>query len=246
MAVIVGHRGVAGHAPENTMAGFRQALEMGLTHVEVDVRVTRDGVPVVHHDQGVAKLTHGTELIRDMTLAEVKALRVPEGREIPTLAEALDLLGGKVGLLLDCKAASAVGPALDAVEARHLTTDTLVASFDADALVAAKRRSPHVKTCLLFRHPIGFLFRRFERRLWADVERAGCEYVGPRANIVTRELVDRAHALGRKVYAYHANTRSRGERLMSLGVEALGVDDPTLFGTGAWVARVTGNGEPRW
>ncbi|MFO0702654.1 MAG: glycerophosphodiester phosphodiesterase family protein [Candidatus Andersenbacteria bacterium] len=93
----------------------------------------------------------------------------------------------------------------------------------------AKQRLPSLATCLLFRHPLGFWFRRRERELWATVERTRCDYIGPRASVVNRELVDRAHALGRKVYAYHANSRRRGQRLIGMGVDAIGTDHPELF-----------------
>lgn len=229
MAIIVGHRGVAGHAPENTLRAFQQALKLGLTHVEMDVRLTKDAVPVIMHDATVAKLTHGNEPISELSLQEVRALKVPSGREIPTLVQVLDLVDRKLALLIEIKVREAVGPVLDQVEARGLSNDVLLAAFDTEALIAAKRRAPHVKTCLLFRHPIGFLFRRREKELWAAVEDTRCDYIGPRYNVVSHQLVERAHALGRKVYAYHANTRRRGQRLLSLGVDAIGTDNPELF-----------------
>ena len=225
MAVIVGHRGVAGHAPENTLAGFTRAIELGLTHVELDVRLTKDGVPVVHHDASVVKLTHGSEPLRELTLAEVKALPVAEGRSVPSLDAVLDLVDGKLGLLIDLKSANALQPVLDRIEARGIARAVLLASFDSQVLCEVKRRTPEVKTCLLFRHPVGFFFRRNERRLWAAVESCGCEYIGPRASVVTRELVERAHTVGRKVYAYHVNAR-RGPRMLAWGVDAIGTDRP--------------------
>lgn len=229
MAVIVGHRGVAGHAPENTVAGFRRALALGLTHVEMDVRLSKDGVPVLNHDASVVKLTHGSTPLRELTLAEVKALPVAAGREVPTLDEVLDVAGRRLGLLIELKVPEAVHPVLDRIEARRLAPAVLIASFLTEPLCEVKRRAPEVATCLLFRHPVGFFFRRNQRRLWAAVESCGCEYIGPRASVVTRELVERAHATGRKVYAYHGDRHRRGAQLVAWGVDAIGADRPEQF-----------------
>src|SRR3990167_6156025 len=162
---------------------------MGLTHVEIDVRISRDRVPIVFHDAGVAKLTHGNDLVRELTVAEIKALSVPAGREVPTLAEAL-AVAKDLSLLIDLKSDLALEPALEILRQHTMPRSVLLASFNPGPLSAAKKIMPGISTCLLFRHPMGFLFRRFERRLWTEIEQCGCDYIGPRANVVRRELVE--------------------------------------------------------
>ncbi len=75
--------------PENTIRGFRAALELGFTHVELDVHLTRDGVPVVIHDPSVNRTTNGQGLVKSYTLQELRELDAGDGERIPTLEEAL-------------------------------------------------------------------------------------------------------------------------------------------------------------
>jgi glycerophosphoryl diester phosphodiesterase len=107
---IVGHRGACAVAPENTLAGFRAAIEAGATVVELDIRTTKDGQLVLSHDERLDRSTDGQGRIGDLTLAEIKRLDAGssfderfKGERVPTLAEALAVCRGKVGVLLDLK-----------------------------------------------------------------------------------------------------------------------------------------------
>ncbi len=97
--LVFGHRGASAEAPENTIAAFLRARELGADGIELDVTLTRDGVPVIIHDDTVDRTTDGHGLIRNMTILEVKQLdagswKSPEfkGETIPTLAEVFDAL----------------------------------------------------------------------------------------------------------------------------------------------------------
>lgn len=96
------HRGLAGpDAPENTAAAFRRAADAGL-NIELDVRQCRDGL-VIMHDGCVDLPSGGTRRVRDMTVAELKQLKLPGGAEIATLDEALEAVAGRVGLIIEIK-----------------------------------------------------------------------------------------------------------------------------------------------
>ena len=106
--LVIGHRGNPADTPENTLASIASAFALGCDLVEVDVRLTRDGVPVIMHDETVDRTTNGTGNVADLTLAELKALDAGSwkdarfaGERIPTLAEALRAARGKGMLLLD-------------------------------------------------------------------------------------------------------------------------------------------------
>ncbi len=106
--LVIGHRGNPADAPENTLASIASAFALGCDLVEIDVRLTRDGVPVIMHDETVDRTTDGTGHVADLTLAELKALDAGSwkharfaGERIPTLAEALRVAQGKGTLLLD-------------------------------------------------------------------------------------------------------------------------------------------------
>jgi glycerophosphoryl diester phosphodiesterase len=109
--VVVGHRGTVKFAPENTLAAFRKAIELGADLLEVDVRETRDGHLVLMHDSTVNRTTNGTGRVAAMTLAEIKRLDAgswfsPEfdGERVPTLREALVAIRGLAVPDIDFKA----------------------------------------------------------------------------------------------------------------------------------------------
>ncbi|HEV2744901.1 MAG TPA: glycerophosphodiester phosphodiesterase family protein [Rubrobacter sp.] len=87
----VGHRGLSARLPENTLTSFRAALEAGAGGIELDVRVTRDGHPVVMHDATVDRTTDGFGAVAGMTLEAVRRLGVGQsGEKVPTLREVFE------------------------------------------------------------------------------------------------------------------------------------------------------------
>src|SRR6185295_11448303 len=118
--LIIAHRGDSAHRPENTLASFASALEVGADLVELDVQLTRDGEVVVIHDVTVDRTTNGSGDVRQMTLAEVRALSAGyperfgpeyEGERVPTLAEALNLMHGRARVMIELKTESVSGDA---------------------------------------------------------------------------------------------------------------------------------------
>ena len=100
----IGHRGAAGHAPENTLASIEQAVALGCALTEVDIRRTADGYLVLLHDERVDRTTNGSGLVAEMDLEDLQKLDASEGQKIPTLEEALQAANGRVGLILEVKA----------------------------------------------------------------------------------------------------------------------------------------------
>ena len=96
--LIWGHRGASGHAPENTLPAFQLAADMGADGVELDVQLTRDGIPVICHDETVDRTSNGAGWLKDFTYSEIRKLDFScgnaayEGVRIPALEEVLDLL----------------------------------------------------------------------------------------------------------------------------------------------------------
>ena len=107
---VVGHRGAAGLAPENTLASFRKALEIGVDIVELDVHLTKDGHVVAIHDSNVRRTSNGRGEVADLTLTQIKALDAGSWFDkafahevIPTLGEVLDLVDGQSKVLIEIK-----------------------------------------------------------------------------------------------------------------------------------------------
>jgi len=162
--MVIGHRGLAGLAPENTLASFRAAAAHGLAMVEFDVRLSRDGVPLVLHDDTLDRTTNGTgpAAERDWTgIAGLDAGRwfAPAfaGQTVPSLEQALRLcleLGMAVNMEIKPDAGRETRTAEIALTlALPLWPDSapppVVSSFDAAALEAARHVAPHWPRALL-------------------------------------------------------------------------------------------------
>jgi glycerophosphoryl diester phosphodiesterase len=93
--LVIAHRGASAEAPENTLAAFRRALALKVDGIELDVQATRDGVPVVFHDEGLRRLTGRIGRLGKKTWPELAALRVAQTEPIPNLAQVLALVRGR-------------------------------------------------------------------------------------------------------------------------------------------------------
>lgn len=98
---VAAHRGWCAKYPENTMAAFKAAIELGVDQIETDVRVTKDGELVLMHDNTVDRTTNGSGMVIDMTLAEIKSLDAGNGERVPTFIEFMDLVKDHPTLTLD-------------------------------------------------------------------------------------------------------------------------------------------------
>jgi glycerophosphoryl diester phosphodiesterase len=132
MAPVYAHRGASAEFPENTLAAFRRALELGVEGVELDVHLSADGVPMVIHDATVDRTTNGSGAVAEMTRAELQALDAGNGERIPTLGEVLDLVGNRLHVDIEVKATTAGEAVLREVKGRDLRW--LISSFWFDVL----------------------------------------------------------------------------------------------------------------
>jgi glycerophosphoryl diester phosphodiesterase len=151
---VLAHRGYPAKYPENTLSSFRAACELGASDLELDVQLSRDGVPVIIHDFSVDRMTDGSGAVKSLTLDQLKRLKVGEDEQIPTLEEALALLKGKVKVHLELKQTGNLYPELevkvaDAVRKLDMTDQVMLISFDHDALVRVRQIAPEIAVGLI-------------------------------------------------------------------------------------------------
>lgn len=127
------HRGASAERPENTMASFLRALEVGCHGIELDVHLSRDGVPVVIHDTTVDRTTNGSGDVASTDVSDLKSLDAGGGQAIPTLSEVLGVVAGKAHVDIEVKASSAAEAVL-LEAARHPALEWVMSSFDHDVL----------------------------------------------------------------------------------------------------------------
>ncbi len=146
--LVIAHRATMGHAPENTLMGIRQALDMRCDGVEVDVQLSADGVPVLFHDDELQRTTNATGPLANRTYAELQRLNAGEGEPVPSLRDALQLVNGQMLFVAELKISPhADVPALcDAVLAEIDHAGALpwiwLWSFDAETVIELSRRAP--------------------------------------------------------------------------------------------------------
>ena len=143
---IFAHRGsTEGGAEENTLEAFRFALEAGVSYIETDVQVTRDGVAVLFHDDTLARLTGKSDKVSSLDLENLRQIRLSDGQSIPTLEEALTAFPN-ARFNLDIKTAGAIDPAVRVISELHVEERVLVSSFSRSRRTKALRKIVNVAT----------------------------------------------------------------------------------------------------
>jgi len=214
----VGHRGAAGHVTGNTLASITKALALGVDFVEIDVRATRDGHPVVFHDRRVDATTDGSGAVIELTREEMLRLRTADGQPIPTLEDALACINNRVGLMLDIKSPGIVQRVWASVTGNKFVRPVIYASFLHAELLAVKRLASGAHTMALLDsapvHPTAFA---------RDAE---VTHVGLGTDCLTGEFVNALHREGLRVFVYTVNEPSDIAWVRSLGVDGIISDFP--------------------
>ena len=232
--LIIGHRGAAARAPENTLAGLRMAKRLGVRWVELDVQLTRDGCPVLFHDARLERTTDGHGLLGDHALAEIEAcdagIRFSDefrGEKVPRLEEAVALLAElELAAIFEMKAPPGRGAetarAALAVLRRlwPARLPLMLSSDDEPALALAQSEAAAIERALIVKAvPADWLAR---------IERLGCRalHAGERAlDAVTVAKVAARLPLG----AYTVNQPQRAQQIIAWGAAAVFTDYPDMI-----------------
>ena len=226
---VVAHRGASGHAPENTLAAFRRAVELGARFIETDLQLSRDSHFVAIHDETLDRTTSGHGPVHALKLAELRKLDAGSwfdprfaGERIPTLEEILGFARESDAVFyLEIKPGGAwglehalVGALRDAQEAVR----ALVLSFDASTLAAMRRLEPTLMT--------GFLFSRSTADAIKRALEVGARQLAPRVDLVTPDLVAQARRVDLQVVTWTINEPAHMRELAIAGVDGIMTDYP--------------------
>jgi glycerophosphoryl diester phosphodiesterase len=232
---VIGHRGAAACAPENTLAGFRQARALDCQWVEFDVRLTADAQPVLLHDSRLERTTDGRGKLSALSLAAVRRHDAGAwfgssfvGERVPTLEEAMTFLAALgLGANVELKATPGREAETGAVVAETLARfcpsalpELLISSFRPAALVAARARAPGIAR--------GILFRAIPKNWRAVAERLGCATIHADHQRLSPALVTEIREAGYPLLAYTVNDPGRAKALFDWGVTSVFSDDPSL------------------
>ena len=236
--VVVAHRGDSAHVAENTAEAFESAIELGAEAVEFDVRMTSDGVAVVMHDADVARTTDGSGLVRSLTLAQVRRLRIElaggGAAGVPTLQEALDLLSGRAAADIEIKNVpgepdfdpdreEAVEATIAALASTAFDEPVIVSSFNPLSIARSRELAPHLSTGLLTEPSVeadaALMFARAQGHPW--VLPAVAAVLG-----APDGFAERVHVAGMRVGTWITDDPDEAVGLIQAGVDAVATNDP--------------------
>ncbi len=245
--LIIGHRGASASAPENTLAAFEQALADGADGIEFDVRLARDGVPVVIHDatlertglrQGAIAALSSSEL-REVDAGTwfnrkfpARALENFSQERVPTLAQVLELVGGSARALYvemkfednaDC--APLAFEVVREIRQHGLTLSVIVESFKLDAIKEVKRIAPDIRTAALFDRSLSRPFLS-TRRIIESALGVGADELALHRSLVRRSLVEEARWRGMRALVWTADNPLWVRRAFERGLCAIITNQP--------------------
>ncbi|QQG35530.1 MAG: glycerophosphoryl diester phosphodiesterase [Micavibrio aeruginosavorus] len=233
---IIGHRGACGYAPENTLESVKTAADLGATWVELDVKLTKDDVAIIFHDDELDRTTNGSGLVADTLYEDIKQLEAGSwfsdgfsGIKIPTLEEMLELLIDlDLGLNLEIKPCpgrevQTAEAALDILSRYWDDPDKLlISSFQHVSLEVTKDMAAE--------WPRGLLLDDEWIPNWKDLaEYLEVATINVNGNLVTREQVEDIIDYGKPILAYTINDPQRFRTLQSWGVDGVFTDVPDII-----------------
>lgn len=218
---VIAHRAGGVEAPENTVKGIEVAYELGAMGCEIDIQRTSNGYYVVNHDADFTRVAGVSKTPEEMTLSEVKELRV-DGEPVPTLEEMLEASRDKVILFVELKGATAddrmADDAVRIIKEKGMEDQTVLISLKYDILDYIEQKYPEMKT--------GYLaFISF-----GEIENTPFDYLALEEEISTADAIDAIHAAGKKIMIWTVNEEDDITYYMSGDADAIITDSVKLSG----------------
>lgn len=236
MSFVFAHRGYSNKYPENTMLGFKKAIEVGCDGIELDVQLSKDGEIVVIHDYEVGRTTGAPGLVCDYTAKQLAALNAYDEYEgifgftpIPTLREYFDMVKSEK-IITNIEIKNTPYPhngieekVADLIREYGLQDRIMISSFNHLALEKIKKLMPQLPTAALID---GYLYKPE-----AYVKTFGAQYLNINHKLIDQEYVDTLKTNGIEIQAWTADKAEDIERLLSLQVNSIITDEPELART---------------
>jgi len=245
--LILGHRGAAALAPENTLAAFSRAISDGADGTEFDVRLSRDGVPVVIHDASLKRTGLIDRRVGELSVAELSEIDVGSwfasraqnskqsfsGEKLPTLAQVFDLFSANDGqLYVEMKCEPAEGEALAAevvrlVRKSEMVNRVVVESFDLSAVAAIKRIDSGIRTAALFEPKFTRPISTIRRLKMVEAALAvAADEIALHHTLAGERVVEKARQAGLQVVIWTVDDPSWIKRARELSIKALISNNP--------------------
>jgi glycerophosphoryl diester phosphodiesterase len=217
--LILGHRGASKAHPENTLEAFAAAYEGGAQGLEFDVRADVNGVPVLSHDRSLERRAGDPRNVDELTVEELKTLDMGQGYRMPTLAETLELCGGRGFLDIEVKQAGIEQAVLNDLSGYRGAW--AISSFDWSSLAAFRKLDRNVE--------LWSLAMQFNDALFDTARQIAAKGVAMHHSQLNESSVASCREKGLGVLAWTVNDAGEAQRLADLGIDALCTDVPELL-----------------
>jgi glycerophosphoryl diester phosphodiesterase len=237
--VIIGHRGASAYHPENTMSAFRAAYEMGAEMIELDVTLSKDGIPVVIHDETLDRTTTGQGSVSDHTLEELKTLDAGSwfsdehaGEPIPTLEEVLEFAKGKISVNIEIKTEAVTDEAWGGIEQKawelvkkyEMEDYVLFSSFDYRAIAHLKKINVDIAAALLYEKQQSGNRTPSELVEGYSADAFNCSY-----RQFSKRWAKEASEAGFPVFVYTVNSERLMRKMIKRGASGIFSDKPDVL-----------------
>ncbi len=211
--ICIGHRGACGYEPENTLASFERAIEMGCPWIELDVHFV-DNELIVIHDAKLDRTTNGKGKIYGLSLEEIQSYDAGNGEQIPTLRQVLDLVDRRIGINIELKGRDTAVPVDQLLhkycEAGWSPDSFQVSSFNHEELAKCGKEWNR-----------GALFHESVPDYFKVTSSLNAYSINLEKSLVTKDVVDEAHTQGLQVFVYTANEPEEIKKLIGLKVDGI-------------------------
>lgn len=244
--LIIAHRGASAFAPENTFAAFRRAIADGADGIELDVRLSKDGVPVVFHDATLQRLAGIERRAADLTAAELREIEVGSwfnrafpGRaddkfaseKIPLSAELFEFLADFKNLIYvelkseDSTTAALAEQVCGLIRRTNLAPNIIVKSFNLEAVKTIKRLAPELRRAALFEPTMRTVLRK-KKCILDEARKCGADEISIHYSLATKSFVRRAREENFSTVIWTADKPVWVGRAFDYGISAIITNDP--------------------
>lgn len=216
--LVIAHRGTSSTQPENTLAAFSKAVNLGAEMIELDVHLCKTGELVVIHDARVDRTTNGHGFVSHKTLSQLKELDAGNSEKIPTLEEVFNLVGRKAKINIELKGEGVVSETVILIRHRienkkQTTGDFIISSFHQDQLKEFHALMPEIPIGILYHHhPTGY------QKLAAELHATS---INLSIKHVNEKLVQEIHQNELQVWVYTVNSIEDFEKMEGMDVDAV-------------------------
>jgi glycerophosphoryl diester phosphodiesterase len=219
----IGHRGAKAYAPENTLMAFQKAMDMNVDGIELDVHLSKTGEIIVIHDFTVDRTTNGKGHVNELSLQELKTLRINEEFELPTLAEVFELVNKKCMINIELKGKEMAKPIIDLIESYIKEKNWkyehfLVSSFDWITLLDIHLLNPEIPLGVLTEYDLelAFSFTKF----------INAQSIHSHYHLLTKEKIAEMQKQGIQVFAWTVNEPEDIQKIKTYNVNGIISDYP--------------------